>query len=289
MKTVVACSNAEALGKKLVEECGFEVAGYSSRKFPDGEVYVKIEALGEKDVVFVQAGYPNPNDAIIELLFAADAAKELRAEKLTAVIPYFPYARQDKIFKEGESLSLRAISKALQSAGISKLITVDAHCRSDYGSYSLYGLQAENVSAGRLLVEHVKKKFGLDSVFVISPDFGASELVANAVGEGDEQGKFKKTRSGDYDVSMEGELDVKGKCVLVLDDIISTGGTMRKAIEKARDSGAEKIFAAATHGIFGGDSVEKLRRGSDYLVTTDSIKNETTAVSLAGVLAGVLK
>lgn len=290
MKIIVACSNAKELGKKVAEVGGFELADYSTRKFPDGEIYCRIESdLKGKEVVFVQTSYPNPNDSIVELLLAADAARESGAEKLTVVFSYFPYARQDKIFKEGESLSLRAVSKVLQGAGFSKLITIDAHYRSDYGEYDLYGLEAENLSAGKLLVDYIKDKFSINSLFVISPDFGASGLVAQAVGEGDEYGKFKKVRSGDYEVSMEGKLDVDGKCVLVLDDIISTGGTMKKAIGKARDAGATKVFAAAAHGVFGGDAIEKLEGVSDCLVTTDSIENKTTGVSLANVIAEVLK
>ena len=290
MKVIVACSNAEGLGSKIAKEGDFELANYSTRKFPDGEVYCRIESeLQGKEVIFVQSSHPNPNDALVELLLAADSAKELGAEKLTVVFSYFPYARQDKIFKGGEALSLRAVSRALQGAGFSRLITIDAHYMSEYGKYDLYGLGAENLSAGKLLVQHVKEKFGVGSLFVISPDFGASELVANAIGENDEHGKFKKTRTGDYEVSMEGELDVKGKDVLVLDDIISTGGTMKRAIEKAKGSGASKVFAAATHGVFGDDAIEKLGKVSDYLVTTDSIVNEKVGVSLAGEIAGVLE
>jgi ribose-phosphate pyrophosphokinase len=287
-KVIIPCSNAKVLGEKIASESRGELAEYETRQFPDGEIYVRIGSdLKGKEVIVVQAGYPRPNEALVELFLVLDACRELGAASVRVVMPYFPYSRQDKQFKEGEALSLKTIALILKELGVGKLITFDAHFRKGYGDYDLFGLDAVNLSAGPLLVGHVKEKYG--DLFVISPDLGASELVKlSAEGAGCEYSKLSKKRSGDFEVSMEGELEVGGKSVLVLDDIISTGGTMKKAMEMAKHGGAEKVFAAATHGIFSADAMGKLKGVADYLVTTDSIENETSKVSLAGEVVKVL-
>jgi len=290
MVYVIPCSRAALLGQRIAEERGWNIAEYESRTFPDGEIYFKINSeLKGEDVYIVQTGCPEPNDAIMEMILAAEAARNLGAGKIVGVIPYIPYARQDKRFKEGEALSLNAISSMMQALGFEKLITVDAHHVKEYGDYDLYGLKAVNVSAGTLLADFVKESQGLKDLFIVSPDFGASEMIEKAAKEsGCESGQLDKKRKSDYEVEMTGELDVKGKNVLVLDDIISTGGTMLNAIKKAREAGAEKVFCAATHGVFAKDSLAKLGKAADYLVTTDSIENETAEVSLAPEIGKVI-
>lgn len=287
---IIPLYNAKDLGEKIASELGVDLAEYETRKFPDKEIYFRVDSkLDGKDVVVVQSGYPGPNHALVELLLAADTCKGLGAKNIVAAVPYLPYARQDKVFKKGEAHSLKAVATLLKDIGIKKLITVDAHHRDDYGEKNLFGLSNLNISAGKLLVNHLMKKFDIDSLHVISPDLGASNMVKEAATvDGVESSGLKKVRTGDYNVEMTGDLDVKGKNILVLDDIISTGGTMKLAIEKARKAGAKRCFAAATHGIFGWDALEQLNRAADYLVTTDSIPNPTSFVSLAGEIVGVL-
>ncbi|MFH1424286.1 MAG: ribose-phosphate diphosphokinase [archaeon] len=289
-KVVIPLFNAQNLGEKVAKELKAEVIKHETRKFPDKEIYFRIDGnVKGKEVVLVQSGYPGPNHALMELLFACDACRDMSAKEIIVVAPYLPYARQDKRFKDGEAHSLKTVAKILKSLGVSKLITADAHYRDDYGEKDLFGLKNVNISAGKLLVEHLKKKFGVEGMHVISPDLGASGMVKNAASaEGVEYSELKKVRKGDFDVEMFGEMDVKGKNVLVLDDIISTGGTMLLAIDKSRKAGAKKVFAAATHGIFGWDALDKLNQTADYLVTTDSIPNPTSFVSLAEEIAKVL-
>jgi ribose-phosphate pyrophosphokinase len=285
---IIPCSNSTELGKNLAKELNAELAQYETRKFPDSEIYFRVDSDLDKAVI-VQSGYPEPNNSLIEVLLAIDAAKEKGAKDIVLVFPYLPYARQDKRFKPGEALSLEVVSKALQSSGVSKLITVDAHNMRDYGEYDLFGLKAYNMSAGGLLAKHVKEKFSLNDLFIISPDFGASKMIELAAKESSSEfTALEKKRSGDFEVEMKGKLNVTGKNVLVLDDIISTGRTLKKAVEMAKEAKAEKAFAAAIHGIFSADSMKALEGVADYLVTTDSIQNSTSKVSLAGEIAKVL-
>ncbi len=290
-KVIIPCENAGDLAIKIVEKTGSELASYEERRFPDGEFYFRLDSdVKNKEVVVVQSGYPHPNSSLIEMFLIVDTCKRAGAKKITLVVPYFPYARQDKIFKKGEAFSLRTMAKLLKKLGATKLITVDAHFRDDYKKYNLFGLDGINLSAGPELVKYLKAKFKLKNVHLISPDWGASEMIRNASKKTKSSSTvLKKVRKGDYNVEMSGEVNVKGKNVVVLDDIISTGGTMARAIDKAKKSGAKKVFAAATHGLFVGDALPLLKKTATYVVTTDSIVNETSEVTLAGEIAKALK
>ncbi|HIJ98516.1 TPA: ribose-phosphate pyrophosphokinase [archaeon] len=287
---IVPCSNAVDLATKLATELKTGVVQYESRKFPDGENYFRIDTdLSGSEAVILQSGYPNPNDSVIELLLAADACKEQKARKVTAVVPYFPYARQDKRFKLGEAFSLEIIAKFLKNSGIKRIITADAHFRDDYVGYNLFSLRGTNISGGSLLAHYIKAKFSLNKLHIISPDFGASELVKQAAENTDStHSALKKKRTSDYQVEMTGTLNVQGKNVLVLDDMISTGNTMIKAVELCKQNGAARVFAAASHGLFVSDALWRLRSAAEYVVTTDSVKNETAEVSLAHEIVNVL-
>jgi len=287
---VIPLFNARELGRKIAIKSDKQLAEVEIRKFPDKEIYFRVDSpVKGNDVFLVQSGYPGPNHAFIETLLAADTCKDLGAKSITVIMTYMPYARQDTRFKEGEAFSLQVIFRLLQSVGVTKLITVDAHNRSDYGEADLFGLNNLNISAGKLLVEYVMNKHKLDSVHILSPDMGASNLVKEAASaKGAEYSTLEKVRKGDFEVEMTGELDVKGKNVIILDDIVSTGQTMLLALEKVKDSGAKNVFLAGVHGIFGWGSLEKLKKKADDLVATDSIENEEAEVSLAVEIAKVI-
>jgi ribose-phosphate pyrophosphokinase len=287
---VIPLYNARELGRKIAIKSDKQLAEVEVRKFPDREIYFRVDSeVKGNDIFLVQSGYPGPNHSIMEVLLAADSCKDFGAKSITLVMSYLPYARQDERFKEGEAFSLQTISRLFQNAGITKLITVDAHNRHDYTESDLFGLKHLNISAGKIIVEHIMEKHKLKNVFILSPDFGASNMVKEAAtAKGAEFGALSKVRKGDFEVEMEGELDVKGKNVIILDDIISTGSTMILAMQKVKKAGAAKIFCAATHGIFGWDSLEKLRKKSDGVISTDSIVNEAESITLANEISKVI-
>ncbi|MFO7872131.1 MAG: ribose-phosphate diphosphokinase [Candidatus Undinarchaeales archaeon] len=289
-KIVIPCEKTESLAIDIAEKIDGRLASYEDRRFPDNEFYFRVETdLKGKEAVIVQTGYPDPNSSVVELLIIADACRHHGAEKITAVIPYVPYARQDKRFEKGEAFSLETIGNLMKNVGIDKVITVDTHFKREYGKYDFFGIKAVNISAGVPLVKFIKKKFDVKELHIISPDLGASEMIDNAAKKTkSKKAKLKKVRKGDYDVEMTGKLEVKGKNVLVLDDIISTGGTMEKAVNRAKDAGAKKVFAAATHGLFVSDAMTRLKKASSYVVTTDSIENDTAEVTLTDEIVKVL-
>lgn len=260
------------------------------KSFPDGDSYVRIEDVSQyqgEEVKLFHRLYPEQNTSIFHSILMLDTLRRVGA-RTTLVTPYLPYSRQDKTFKEGEALSAQVLCGMLAQAGAKQLVTLDCHFLKKEGEFEYGGLKIKNISANKLIVEHAKKLLGEGELEVISPDQGANYLVS-AFG-----GKSMKKLRGEYDEgdeahrtieSMEREFDVEGKNVLILDDMISTGGTMIKAVGNVRNGKAKKILCAATHGFFLKGSLEKLKNISDGVFTTNSIQNPAAEVDILGLLS----
>jgi ribose-phosphate pyrophosphokinase len=260
------------------------------KSFPDGDSYVRIENLSEQqgeEVKLFHRLYPEQNTNIFHAVLMLDTLKRIGA-RTTFVTPYLPYSRQDKTFKDGEALSAQVLCSILAHAGAKQLVTLDCHFLKKEGEFEYGGLKIRNISANKLLVEHARKLLGEGELEVISPDQGANYLVS-AFG-----GKSMKKLRGEYDEgdeahrtveSMEREFDVEGKNVLILDDMISTGGTMIKAVGNVRNGKANKVLCAATHGFFLKGSLEKLKNVSDGVFTTNSIQNPAAEVDILELLS----
>ncbi len=299
MPTIIPCSNSLALAKSISDITGFALAQVSTIKFPDGESYVRIDSKLSGDAIIVQSAFPNQNDSIIELALLADAAKDAGAKRLKAVIPYFPYARQDKKFQDGEALSIRAVANILKSAGIGEIITMDAHFHRKPEKFEFYGISAANISAGKILLDFARKT--IPEFSVIGPDFGSSDIIEFA-GGGETLKKEKicplcgnqsimckcSEAEKSYEAKFGGNLDFSGKNVVMLDDMIASGTTMIKAVEKLRQSGAVKVAVVATHGLFLKDSLKTLQEKTDLLAVTDSIQTPVSRVSVTGIVAETL-
>jgi ribose-phosphate pyrophosphokinase len=262
--------------------------------FPDGDSYCRINDISKcqgEDVSLFHRLYPKQNTAIFNAAQLLHTLKRVGA-RTTLVAPYMPYARQDKTFLMGESLSAQILCKLFNDFGTVKIVTVDCHFLKKEGESEYVGLKIQNLSANRMLVEHARKKIGLEGLEVISPDQGANYLVSEFGGK-----SMSKTR-GEYEHSqgpqgeeayrsvqkIEREFDVAEKNILILDDMISTGGTMLKAVENVRKGGAKKVFCAATHGFFLNDSLAKLRKSADWVFTTNSIPNDAAEVDIIPLL-----
>lgn len=255
------------------------------KRFPDGDNYVCLPQISDKEAVVFHRLYPEQDSALIQAFFILSALKKNKIEAVL-VSPYLPYARQDKLFKPGEALSAEIVCNLLSHAGAKKLVTVDCHFLKKEGTFNYGGLEIKNLSAKNLLVEEARRLAG--DVEVISPDAGASYLVSEFGGK-----SMKKVR-GEYiegDTAyrkiekVEMDFDIKGKNVLILDDMISTGGTMLKAVENVKKGGAKKVLCAATHGFFLKDSLAKLRQACDHIFVTDSIPSPASTVSLKSLLS----
>jgi ribose-phosphate pyrophosphokinase len=279
---VVSGSASKSLSKRLSEVLEAPLANLESRRFPDFECYVRVnENLEREDVVLVQTTYPDEN--VIELFLLQDAVKEFNVKSLTTIVPYFGYARQDKKFNIGEPLSAKTLVNHIQLSTDS-FITVDIH---EENIVSWFSVPAKNVSGMPQIGEYLR---GIGPDIIIAPDKGALSL-AQSVAEvtGCSWDYLEKTRIDGETVEMKAKnISVSGKKVAIVDDIIATGGTIVKATEHLKSQGATEVYAACTHGLFAKEALPRLQKVCDRVISTDTIENDTSYVSVASEIAKAL-
>ena len=261
---------------KLSEILGVKSYTVHSKIFPDGESYVRLPVKVEgEDVVVVQSTYPPQDKHLVELMILLDAVKQGKAKTITAIIPYLAYARQDKVFLEGEGISVRAILKALRGLGVDKLIVVDPHGM----SLKYFEGEAYEASAVEDLALYFKNNVDLGDVAIVAPDLGAIDRAnrfAKVIGVEDVSyiKKFRDRVTGEIKMEIK-ELNVKGKDVIIVDDIISTGGTIAKATRIIYELGGRRVYAACTHPLLVGNAEVKLKEaGVVDIIATDSIPSK---------------
>lgn len=263
-------------------------------RFPDGDSHVTIpqlEACRKQDVRVFHRLYPKQNTSLVVLLFILDSLKSAGAGRVEVVCPYLPYARQDKQKLPGELTLAYSFCRTLARAGAQRLVTFDAHFLNEIGIQEFAGLKLLNYSLGPALVEKAGQLFGGEGFEIIGPDDGSHYLVKDFGGK-----SLKKVRKeyqhgkvGYRDVhDINGSLDVAGKNVLILDDIISSGSTMLKALEKVLAAGAKRTACAATHGLFLFDCLDKMRQFTDTIFCGDSIAGPQSHVSIKPQLEELL-
>jgi len=280
---IVSGSSSKLLAGRFAKEADVNLVDVNIKRFPDKECYVRImDDLDNENVVLIQNAWPDEN--IVEFFLLADAIREFKVKKLTAVIPYFGYARQDKKFNSGEPVSVRALIKRLQ-IGIDKIITVDIH---DENVLKWFDISNINISGMPAIGEYLKK---LAPDIVIAPDDGALELAKNVADiVGCSYDYLEKKRIADMHVEMTPKnLDVKNKNVAIVDDIISTGGTIITATKNLKNQGAKSVYACCTHGLFANNVLGKLQRVCDKIVSTDTIENRASIVSVASEIGKIIK
>ncbi len=289
MKIVVGPASAE-LAEKISQQTGYQKIPVASRVFPDGESYVRLEGNVEGEhVAIVQTTCAPQDSRLMQLAFLAAAAKRNKAKKITAVVPYLAYARQDKIFLQGENISIETIAAMLKAAGTDQLVTVNVH---EANALTLFPFPAKTITSIPLLAEYFIQK-GIRNAFALSPDKGAMyiALQAQAVLKG-EVGHLEKHRDRytGQTTQTAAHLDVTGKSVIIFDDIISTGGTIVGAAKILREQGAAHVYTACVHGLLIGDAEKRiLDAGVEEIVATDSVPSKHSKVSLAPLISQELK
>lgn len=256
------------------------------KRFPDGESYVRIPGsksfAGQAVTVFHRL-YPEQNQTLFELLLILDELS-YHGCSVTVVSPYLPYSRQDKKILEGEIPGGKVVCSLLAQAGCKKLITLDCHFLKQEGEFTHADLAIKNISMNNGLIDYAREIFGNDEPLqIIAPDQGANYMVKSEGGTA--MTKVREGYTGGAIIyreveTLEGAPDVEQKNVLILDDMIATGSTMIKAIERLRQAGAKKIACAATHGLFLGTSLDKLQSVADAVFVTDSIPGPAAKVSI---------
>ena len=270
---VVAGNASPMLALRIAKTLNLRLAKTTFKKFPDGEIYVKVEDFDDTNVVVQSL---NCNEDVVSLMLLFDA---LNDTEVVAVVPYMGYARQDKAFEDGEAISIRAIARLLESYA-SKVVTVNIHSK-DAASYfsKLIDLDAMPI---------IGNYFKEQDVVMLSPDFGSYERVKVAAKAANCEFDYLEKRRIDAETVeiAPKNLDVEGKDVLIVDDIISTGGTIVEATKILLKNGAKSVKAACVHAVLANYALNKLyNAGITEVIATDTVERVVSKISVAGLIA----
>jgi ribose-phosphate pyrophosphokinase len=280
------------LAATVAELLGVEVGASTHDRFPDGEAHVEVATnVRGRDVYVVQPTSPPADAHVVELLLLADACNRAGADRITAVIPYFGYARQDRRRGAGQAVGARVVSDLLGRSPVDRVLVVDPHTRS---LEAMVGLPVDTVTGVDVLAEALRAHVDEECVLV-APDLGALKLAESYAARLQLPVAFvRKTRESGTVVHAHGVAgDVRGRVPVVVDDMITTGGTVVAAVEAVRAAGSRSdLVVAATHGVLAGavhDALGALAPRSVLVTDTIEIGTATTlpleVVSVAGVLA----
>ena len=269
MKVLVGSANPD-LGKAICDFVGTQPTHVTVKRFPDQEVFVKIdENIRGKDVFIVQPTCPPANDNLMELLIMMDAAKRASAQRITAVLPFYGYARQDRKDQPRVPITAKLVANLLTAAGANRVLTMDLHAPQIQG---FFDIPVDHLYASSVFYEYLKK-FKDEDLVVVSPDMGGIKMAtayADMLGAG--FGFVAKRRVDASHVEATSVVgDVNGKSVLIVDDLTETAGTVTAAAKILKEHGAKKVRAAISHAVLGEKGFERLREGViDELITTNS-------------------
>ncbi len=273
MKLLTGNSN-KILSKNIAKYLKSKLVNSSIRKFSDGEIYVEINENIRGNSIFIIQSISSPaNDNLMELLLCIDALKRSSAKNITAVIPYFGYARQDRKVVPRTSISAKLVSNLITKAGADRVVTVDLHAGQIQG---FFDIPVDNLFATPIFARHIKKKIKSKKIICVAPDVGGTER-ARALGKLLNAGLAivdkRRPKPGQSQV-MNVIGDVRDKTCIIVDDIIDSGGTIINAAKALKDRGAKEVYVYITHGVLSGDAVKKIKSSViKNLVITDTIEN----------------
>ncbi len=269
--TIFSLSSSKDLAQSIAKKLGTDVGKCEVRHFADGEILVEIdESVRGKDVYIIQSTSSPVTDNLMEILVLCDALKRASANNITAVMPYFGYARQDRKARPRQPITARLVADLLTTAGVDRVITVDLHAAQLQG---FFNIPVDDMQALPLLTTYFRNK-GLDDIVVVSPDHGGANRARKMAQALDAPvAIIDKRRPKPNVAEVMGVLgDVEGKNCIVIDDMIDTGGTITAGIEMLINKGAKNVFVACTHAVFSGPARERLQNCSAIeVVVTDTI------------------
>ncbi len=273
MKLLTGNSNKN-LSQKISKILKTKLVHSSIRKFADGEIHIEIKENIRGNSIFIVQSVSSPaNDNLMELLLCIDALKRSSAKNITAVIPYFGYARQDRKVAPRTSISAKLVSNLITKAGADRVVTVDLHAGQIQG---FFDIPVDNLFATPIFSRHVKKKIKRKNLICVAPDVGGVErtrALARKLDIGIAIIDKRRPSPGKSQV-MNVIGNVKNKICIIIDDIIDSGGTIVNAAEALINRGAEEVHVYITHGVLSGEAVEKIKKSRiKNLVVTDTIDN----------------
>ena len=294
MKVFSGTAN-EPLAHAICDYIGIKLGKCSVQPFPDGETFVKIEEnVRGEDVYVVQPTSPPTNHHLMELFIMMDALRRASAARITVVLPFYGYARQDRKDQPRVPITAKLVANLLVAAGANRILTMDLHAQQIQG---FFDIPVDHLYAAPVMYEYLRKK-KLPDLVVVSPDVGGLKM-AYAYSQVLEAGlaivaKRRKSASEVESMGVIGE--VRGKNVLLVDDLTETAGTLTKAAELLKKKGAKQIIACVSHAILNDVGIERLRKSKiDELITTDTVLRpqikgvKITTLPVAGLLGEAIK
>ena len=283
MKLLTGNSN-KTLSKNIAKYLKSKLVNSSIRKFADGEIYIEINENIRGNSIFIIQSISSPaNDNLMELLLCIDALKRSSAKNITAVIPYFGYARQDRKVVPRTSISAKLVSNLITKAGADRIVTVDLHAGQIQG---FFDIPVDNLFATPIFARHVRKKIKSKKIVCVAPDVGGTER-ARALGKllNAELAIVDKRRPKPGQSQVMNVIgDVKNKTCILVDDIIDSGGTIVNAAAALKKRGAKEVFVYITHGVLSGDAVKKIKNSViKNLVITDTIDNASKTKNVKNI------
>ena len=275
MKILTGNSNKH-LSQKISKFLKNRLVNSNIKKFADGEIYIEInENIRGNSIFLIQSVSSPANDNLMELLLSIDALKRSSAKNITAVIPYFGYARQDRKVVPRTSISAKLVSNLIAKAGADRVVTVDLHSGQIQG---FFDIPVDNLFATPIFARHIKKKLKKNNIICVAPDVGGTAR-ARALGKllNVDLAIVDKRRPAPGKSEVMNVIgNVKNKTCVLVDDIIDSGGTIVNAASELKKRGAKDVHVYVTHGVLSGNAVEKIKKSSiKNLVVTDTIDNST--------------
>ena len=294
---LLACNSNLALSEEIATTLNIPLTKASIKKFSDEEIFVEVnENVRGQDVYVIQSTSKPANDNLVELLVCIDALKRASAKQITAVIPYFGYARQDRKPGPRTPISAKLVANLITKSGADRVLTIDLHAGQIQG---FFDIPVDNLYAAPILLEDIKKNYDLDKTVIISPDVGGvvrARYIANRLNIGlaivD-----KRREAANISEVLNIIGDVKEKNCILIDDIVDTAGTLTNAGEALLNVGAKTVSAYVSHGVLSGNAPEKIKKSVlTEIVTTNTIssllseeKNKIRRLSVAPLIAEAVK
>ncbi len=270
---ILSGTSNRPLAQKICEKLGKQLGHSEVKRFSDGEIFAEIqENVRGRDVYLIQSTCRPANDTLMELLVLIDALKRASAKDITAVVPYYGYARQDRKVAPRTPISAKLVADLLTAAGTTRVVSMDLHAGQIQG---FFNIPFDNLFASPVILDYLKKETaGNGDVVMVSPDAGGVERARSyAKRINASVAMVDKRRTGpNVAQAMNIVGEVKGKTAIILDDMIDTAGTLTEAANAVLDQGAKRVFAAATHGVLSGPAVERIRAARiEKVIVTDTI------------------
>ena len=297
MKLLSGTGNLE-LSKKIAQNLKLKLVNSNIKRFADGEIYVEINENIRGNSIFVIQSISTPaNDNLMELLICIDALRRSSAKNITAVIPYFGYARQDRKVVPRTAISAKLVSNLITNAGAHRIVTVDLHAGQIQG---FFDIPVDNLFSTPIFSKHIKKYISNKNIICVAPDVGGVER-ARALGQKLNVGlaivdKRRPAPGKSQVMNIIG--NVKGKNCLLVDDIIDSGGTIVSAAKALKEKGAKDVYVYVTHGVLSGNAVEQINNSKiKKLILTDTIDNSNkikksskiVVLSISNLMAEAIK